>query len=255
MSNTIYWFSGTGNSLSAAKLLAELIGNTVLVPIAGTIPASEAVGGDGGKIGFVFPSYYGDLPRIVRAFAEKLNILPGTDLFVVVTMGAFGQGSVKAMEDLLATKGLNLRYGTGVRMPANYILNYDPALFGAKSHRRVNSKLNKADRKIRRIAEDIINVKQKIVKNSISAKTLYTDIAELDSDFFATEKCTGCALCERVCPVKNIKMTDAKPVWQHNCEHCVSCISWCPVSAIEYGQKTKRRMRYRNPRVKPEEIE
>ena len=255
MSSTIYWFSGTGNSLYAAKFLAELMGDTVLVPIAGGVPASEAVGGNGCKIGFVFPSYYGDLPRIVRAFAENLNILPETDLFVVVTMGAFGQGSVKAMKDLLSAKGLSLRCGAGVRILGNYILNYDPAMFGAKSGRRVQAKLNKADKKIRRIADDIASGKKKIETSFITAKTLYTNVAALDAGFTVTGKCTGCGLCVRVCPVGNIELVNGKPTWLHHCEHCVACISWCPAAAIEYGQKTGRRARYRNPRMKAAEIE
>ena len=254
MSTTIYWFSGTGNSLSAARLLAELMGDAALVSIAGSVPPAEAIGGEGHKIGFVFPSYYGDLPRLVRAFAEKLNILPGTDLFSVVTMGAFGQGSVKAMEALLAAKGLPLRYGAGVRMPANYILSYDPALFGIKSARRLDAKLKKADKKIRQMAEDIIGGKQLAEGSNITAKTLYENIETLDSSFTANEKCTGCGLCEKICPVQNIVMIDGKPAWQHHCEHCVACISWCPAAAIEYGDKTEKRTRYRNPRVKPGDI-
>ena len=94
MKNIIYWFSGTGNSLYVAKQLSEAwgseaTGNTALLPMANGIP-TEAVGGSECRIGFVFPSYYGDLPRFVRAFAEGLNILLDTDLFAVVTMGAFG---------------------------------------------------------------------------------------------------------------------------------------------------------------------
>ena len=255
MCNTIYWFSGTGNSLYAAKLLAELIGNTALVQITNDVLASTAVGGEGCKIGFVFPSYYGDLPRIVRFYVEKLNILPETDLFTVVTIGAFGQGSVKAMEELLVSKGLTLRYGIGVRMSANYILNYDPAIFGAKSARRVNKKLNKADQKIRRITDDIISGKHQIKKNTLTAKTLYENVEALDSDFTVTEKCTGCGLCERMCPVENIKLINDKPTWLHHCEHCVACISWCPVVAIEYGQITKQRVRYHNPLIKSAELE
>ena len=186
---------------------------------------------------------------------EELNILPGTDLFVVVTMGGFGQGSVKAMEELLAAKELPLRYGTGVRMPANYVLKYDPATFGAKSESRVHAKLNKVDNKIRRIADDIKNGKRQVKKNSITAKTLYTDIASLDAGFAVTGKCTGCGLCEKICPVDNIKLTGGTPVWQHHCEHCVACISWCPTAAIENGQVTEKRTRYHNPRIKVAELE
>jgi ferredoxin len=255
MNNTIYWFSGTGNSLYAAKQLAAKLSDAQLVSMAHSVPASEPIGGEGCKIGFVFPSYYGDLPRLVRSFAEKLNIHRGTDLFAVVTMGAFGQGSVGAMDKLLADKGLSLRYGVGLRMPANYILKYDPAMFGAKSAERLNKKLDKADRKICRIADDILSGKHQVKTNSITAKTLYTDIAALDSAFMATEKCTGCGLCAKVCPVGNIRLADGKPEWRHRCEHCVACISWCPAAAIEYGEATKKRMRYRNPRVRAVELE
>ena len=254
MNNTIYWFSGTGNSLYAARLLAEALGDTELVSMAVSAP-SGPVGGAGCRIGFVFPSYYGDLPRFVRAFAEGLDILPETDLFVLVTMGAIGRGSVKAMEELLAAKGRSLRYGAGVRMPANYILKYDPALFGAKSERRVQSKLTRAERQIRRIYEDIAGGKRQIKKNSIMAKTLYTNIPALDAGFTVTKKCTGCGLCERVCPVGNIELREGRPTWLRHCEHCVACISWCPASAIENGQETENRTRYRNPYIKASELE
>ena len=255
MSTTIYWFSGTGNSLLAAKTLARSMDNATLVPMRNGAPAGEPVGGKDCKIGFVFPSYYGELPRTVRTFVEGLNILPETDLFAAVTMGAFGQGSVKAMETLLAGKGLRLRYGAAVRMPSNYILSYDPALFGAKSERRVAAKLDKAEQKLRQMAADIFSGREKLETNPITAKTLYENIAALDSSFRVTEKCTGCGLCERVCPVENIVLVEGKPNWRHHCEHCVACICWCPAVAIEYGEKTERRTRYRNPQVNVAELE
>jgi len=256
MKNTIYWFSGTGNSLYAAKVLAAAMGDTALEQIADGASTPEAVGGEGSKIGIVFPSYYGNIPRLVRAFAEKLNILPGTDLFTVVTMAAFsGQGSVKAMEELFSKKGHSLRFGVGVKMPANYIIKYNPAISGAKSNSRINSKLNKTDEQLQKIAADIMSGARQIKKGPISVKTLYKNVQALDADFYITEKCTSCAMCERLCPASNIKLENGKPTWQHRCEHCVACISWCPSAAIENGQKTIKRTRYRNPRVKPEELE
>ena len=89
----IFWFSGTGNSLWAAQKLGTELGNTSLCPIRTGVPHA-AVGGPGEKIGFVFPSYYGNLPRLVRTFTEKLEIKPGTYFFVIVTMGGLGQGSI-----------------------------------------------------------------------------------------------------------------------------------------------------------------
>jgi len=254
MSSTFYWFSATGNSLFAAKILSEKMTDTTLVSMTAA-PAAEPVGGGSHVIGFVFPSYYGELPRAVRAFVEGLNILPGTDLVAVVTMGAFGQGSVKTLSELLTARGHTLRYGVAVRMPSNYILSYDPALFGAKSPVRVAKKLDKARRKLERISADIACGMQKLETNKISAKNLYQNVAALDEAFTVTGACTGCGLCERLCPVGNIALVDGKPAWLHHCEHCVACISWCPAAAIEYGEKTKRRTRYRNPQIKPAELE
>jgi len=54
MRTVIYWFSGTGNSLAAAKVLAEQCGETELISMADSIgmPVSSA-----DRIGLVFPVY------------------------------------------------------------------------------------------------------------------------------------------------------------------------------------------------------
>jgi len=49
-------------------------------------------------------------------------------------------------------------------------------------------------------------------------------------------------------------LENGKPEWQRHCEHCVACISWCPEKAINYGNKTQDRRRYRNPLVTVEEF-
>ena len=43
-----------------------------------------------------------------------------------------------------------------------------------------------------------------------------------------------------------IRIVDGKPVWHgKSCAHCMSCIQNCPVEAIEYGQITQKKNRYR----------
>ena len=244
----IYWFSGTGNSLFAAKRLSAEMGGIPLVQITDAAQAG-AVGGSGAKIGFVFPSYYGNLPRAVRAFVEKLEIKPDTYIFAVVTMGAVGQGSVGAMDKALKARGLRLNYGRGILMPANYVISYNPA----DSDKKAKS-LDKADERLRVFAREISARLQSVKIFPVTANKLYKGVEKLDAAFTVSGKCSGCGICEKICPVRNIRLENGKPEWQHHCEHCVACISWCPVKAIDYGEKTRSRRRYRNPRITADEL-
>ncbi|MCL2717918.1 MAG: EFR1 family ferrodoxin [Lachnospiraceae bacterium] len=245
--STIFWFSGTGNSLYAARKLSQEL-DIALTQITEAAP-SGAVGGNGVKVGFVFPSYYLNLPRAVRTFVEKLEIKPDTYIFSVVTMGGVGHGSITAMNRALKNKGLNLNYGKGIKMPDNYVLLYNPADSVASE-----TLLNKNDTQLRKIAAEIKSEKQAAGALPFIMNNLYKKIERLDDKFTVSEGCTGCGLCENICPVRNIRLEAGKPVWKKHCEHCVACISWCPVKAIEYGDKTQSRRRYRNPRIKAADL-
>ncbi|MCL2109680.1 MAG: EFR1 family ferrodoxin [Oscillospiraceae bacterium] len=241
----IFYFSGTGNSLYVAKKLAEGLGSGELYSMAGE-PLAGQIGGEGRKVGFVFPSYFGNLPRVVKKFIGEINIHPDTYIFGVVTMGAgLGKGSVSALEKALSANGNTLNYGAGILMPGNYIIKYNPMFLGRAA---------KADRRIAKISGEINAGKNLIKKNSLTFDNLYNNIALLDESFFVDEKCTGCGECEKICPVSNIILVENKPKWQHHCEHCVACIHWCPSEAIQYGAKTKGRRRYRNPYIGIDEL-
>ena len=67
--------------------------------------------------------------------------------------------------------------------------------------------------------------------------------------FHVNPKCKSCGLCEKICQFNNITADNGKPRWGNHCEHCVACIQLCPSHAIEYGNRTKKRKRYVNPRV------
>jgi formate hydrogenlyase subunit 6/NADH:ubiquinone oxidoreductase subunit I len=165
-------------------------------------------------------------------------------------MGAVGQGSVAAMSKLLNTKGLRLDYGRGIKMPANNVLLYNPADPG-----KSGKAMEKTDTALQSVAADIKARMQKVRSHPFILRTHFKNIETLDAGFAAGDSCTGCGLCEKICPIRNIRIEGGKPQWLHRCELCVACICWCPARAIENGNKTQSRRRYRNPKIAANELE
>jgi ferredoxin len=249
MDSIIYYFSGTGNSLEAARQISDGLGKIKMMSMASPVPTAP-VGGKGAVIGFVFPSYYGDLPRIVRRFVEGMTILPDTYCFAIVTMGLVGSGSITALSSLLSQKQILLNYGKGIVMCKNYILKYNP-----DGEARIQKMLKKSKSTFENIVKDVMERKQNGVRHlRFGESKLYKNIEHLDEHFFADEHCKNCGLCEKICPVQNICMVNGKPEWQHHCEHCVACIHWCPTKAIQYGNLTQERRQYHHPKVSASDL-
>lgn len=49
---------------------------------------------------------------------------------------------------------------------------------------------------------------------------------------------------QKLCPLNNITLQNARPVWGSNCTQCMACICYCPTRAIEYGKKSAGKPRY-----------
>lgn len=255
MSSTIYYFSATGNSLMIARQLANALPACQLISMASE-PPTEPVGGSGSIIGFVFPVFYVGLPRLVKHFVEALSIIEGTTCFAFMTFGGNGGDALGMLDDILKEKGLFLSYANGANMPGNYIVKY-PAFEPDTIQKLMKAAVGQTDE----AAKAILNGGRKPVRRVarlfskiVNQRYLYAHIAEWDEEFHATDQCTGCGQCARICPVNNIEMENRKPVWQHHCERCLACLQWCPYEAIEYGQKTIRRRRYRNPHIDAKDI-
>ena len=119
------------------------------------------------------------------------------------------------------------------------------------------------ERRIREIAEIIKAKKQsKIERGNFLLNFIFSGISKLatavmhteDKHFWVDEKCIKCGICERVCPVNNIRLVDKKPHWLHHCEQCFACLQWCPKEAIQYGRITRGRKRYQNPCIELKDV-
>ena len=92
------------------------------------------------------------------------------------------------------------------------------------------------------------------IVTKIARRIYFSKLKTNDKNFTADEKCIKCGTCEQICPVKNIKLENGKPAWQHNCEQCLACYHWCPAAAIQYGDKTRKKKRYHHPETKLTEL-
>lgn len=114
---TIYFFTGTGNSLAVARELAGRI-KASLVPVTSTFQ-QERVETDAEVIGFVFPIYDFGAPRIVEALVGKLSSFDSKYVFAVRTYGIGAGRSMVRFAKTVETHGGALSGGFGVAMPHN----------------------------------------------------------------------------------------------------------------------------------------
>ena len=77
MKTTIYYFSGTGNSLKIARDIAEKLEECELVPIA-KVWQQDQLASTSEKVGFIFPLYYFGLPKIVYDFINNIELASPT---------------------------------------------------------------------------------------------------------------------------------------------------------------------------------
>ena len=252
MKTTLFYFSGTGNSLVVARHLAAELGDTKIVPIAKAIKGNVDLSAD--RIGIIFPVYMWGLPLMVAEFVKKLKTEPSKYIFGVTTYGGMPCATLVQLSNLLKANGLRMSAGFGIQLPGNYT-----PLYGAIDTAKQEKMFAKEKTKIKEIADTVKSGKTgKIEKGSLIHNLLLSGllygsmsgkIPSSDKNFFADEKCTSCGICEKVCPADNIKIENGRPVWQHRCEQCLACLHWCPVEAIQYGKKTTGRKRYHHPEV------
>ncbi len=260
MKTIIYYFTGTGNSLAAAKKIAERLEDCDLVPIASQRTTDTDIVPQSDRVGIICPVYFAGLPLMVAEFAGRLDLSRSKYTFSVVTFGGSGGSSaLRQLEGILRKRpGRGLDAGFMVKMPGNYILMYE-----SPSGTRREQILTAADAQLARIAGTVKDCKKTGLPYSPFAQVMHalayphfsSHVHERDREFSVSDDCTSCGTCRSVCPAGNIELIDGKPVWKHHCELCCACIHLCPAGAIQAGKKTLRRARYRNPEIDVLELE
>lgn len=248
---SLYYFSGTGNSLKIAKDLAEQFDDASLIPIAtrnGSVHSSD----EHEIIGFVFPVYFLDMPDIVKQFVEQLSFKHAQYIFAVINCGEHAGNTLYNFDRLLQRKGQQLHAGFILLMPDNSIV--------------ISTKLEEHQKRfiqepeqIKRIAETIKQKKtclpkyKGIVRNKMLKPFLLAIMKgyyRLDNKRCDSTRCNQCHVCAQICPTNNITKTKGLPLWGNNCTQCYACIQWCPQQAIRFGRiRIGKKGQYHHPDI------
>ena len=251
MSTEIYYFSGTGNSLHLAREIQKQIPEVELIPIPAALKADN-IKTKADNVGLVFPCHGLTIPIPVKEFLKRGNVKSSEYFFAVATRGGTVFRGFTAIDRLLMNQGKRLNAAFVINMATN-----DPKLecFNVPSKEELR--------------EIEINIQQKlqVIRNTILNQENYKDDAggitfskffllnyalerlvpfmvhhiasKVKNYFYSDSKCTGCGICEKVCPSQKIRMENNRPFWQHNvdCYLCYACLNFCPNQAAQIYSK------------------
>lgn len=254
---TIYYFSGTGNSLDISKKIASEFSGCTVLPVSREMGADKAI--KDSEIGFVFPVFAYGPPRMIRDFILSKRFTRDQYVFAVANCGGTPGDTLGITSKLVKKNGGRLSAGFIVKAQSHPMNNngmtgiikfmYD--ISGKKPFGTFD------DRK-----EEILSVvrghsRNRFDRSSFAANVMGTMISSMAmkmlsktaAQFHTDGNCTSCGSCVKICPRGNISLVEKRPVWGDDCEACNACIQWCPSMAIHMGNVSAPGMRSHNANV------
>lgn len=254
----IFFFTGTGNSLEVAQIIARTTNDTLVdIGQAYKYKRFDFTLEHGENLGFVFPTYGGSTPPIIDGFLAHANFMDAEGnsfapdyCYLVLTCGAFVGNTARFFAKELSEKqSIILDASFSVKSVGNCVSLYRPAE-GEKREIILEEARGQAEDIAQDIAAKIPENKENrhplgIIMSSIAGKA---DKARSSKEFYTLPTCTSCGQCVEICPTNTISLIDRKPRWaEMGCTQCFACIHRCPAHAIQYGKNTETRGRYINP--------
>lgn len=246
----VFYFTGTGNSLYIAKQIEE---NPISIPQI-IHRKNQEYAAD--SIGIVAPVYGHEVPLMVKDFMQKAVF--HTDYFyMILTYGNRHGGAAELAKKFCDECGIAVNYIRVIMMADNWLPGFD---------------MNKQKRIDKKVEENLAVILDDLAahKNGISEVTDTDRIAHqqflnrmslMPPDAWqhllrVTDDCSGCGICEKVCPSASVHMVNGKAVHiPGSCQTCLACAHACLQKAIQLTiPEVNSDARYCNEHISLQEI-
>ena len=243
----VLYFTGTGNSKYIAERIATALNEDILSMNDRIKEGNTANVMTGKSMVIVVPTYAWRIPRVVLNWLQQTKFPEAKKIWFVMDCGSEIGNAAIYNRDIAAQKKLHYMGTAQIIMPENYI-----AMFNAPQVEEARKVVAKAEPVIANVIEHLrkeqalpiprSNIYDRFMSGPVNP-VFYTFFVKANA-FQASNACIGCGQCVKKCPANNIQLKSGKPVWDKNCTHCMACICYCPVEAIEYGKKSVGKPRY-----------
>ncbi len=237
---TLYWFSGSGNTLRLAETfaakLSELGWEVVLEPLERADPARfdpETV------LGLAFSTHCFSIPEMIRRFVHALPVANGTPAMMLGSHGAFSGGVCGPMKRLLSTKGYHCVAGRIFVMPDSFF-PYTGERFNRFLRDRAQKQVESFAERFHRgqthwrywpVLSDLFGY---LFGAFFASRKLFPRIHTTVG--IRQDRCTQCGVCVSLCPVHALKQksTGDVPKPDRTCVNCLRCVAVCPTDAVKH---------------------
>lgn len=244
----IHYFTGTGNTAHAVKIIAETLkaaGHAVSVVQvhSGVVPP---VGSFDYHI-VAFPVLSWAPPTMMSRYLKSLPPMKGVKAAILAINGALlsngklvagytGQALEEA-ERILRRKKMDVFLTGNASFPDNWTQMTNPC-----DEEGLKVIIPQGEEQVKAFASKFLAEDRELYRCGALNTAWSWLVARgfgkigrrvLGSLYIADEHCTGCSICAKTCPADTIVMENKLPRWKTRCEDCNRCINICPEKAIQ----------------------
>src|SRR3989339_160426 len=250
----IFYFSGTGNALSASQWMieeAQAMGlDAMLVPVVNSSDFDFKLIDEKTLVGFTFPTHGFCAPWAMLKFILNfptckpfryfiMNTRAGFKLFNWHGFGFSGMAHWIPMFILKLKGYVNIALKP-LDMPHSWISFFPPnpqkacLSIAANCRNQVSSFFKKIIQGKNHYSLNVwLELPLGIALLPVTLGYLLQGRFILAKTLYASSACNNCNICVNNCPVNAIEIKWERPYWKYNCESCMRCMNICPQKAIQ----------------------